>query len=81
MSFTGTPGLIKNITVIPSSVLAVVRWEKPENGGYSITSYTLRYRTLDEDIWQSFMSGHIPSTIVSKVIHSLLHFYFHIASR
>ncbi|CAH0390413.1 unnamed protein product [Bemisia tabaci] len=71
LNIRSTPGLIKNITVIPSSVLAVVRWEKPENGGYSITSYTLRYRTLDEDIWQSFMSGHIPSTINQVDVYKL----------
>lgn len=83
-SFPAPPRVLKNVTVKPLTIMALVMWEVDEkegNGGYAIQNFHISYRLKNgsEGDWQSCPSLHIGPDLVSCFhllgsIPSLLYF-------
>ena len=69
--FLAPPPALANVTVRPSTVLALLLWEVTDTGGYPITSFTACYRQkhgnsgTEHDHWHSVMPEHISPNVVS----------------
>ena len=65
--FTAPPLLMRNVTVLPSTVLASVMWETGDDGGYPISSFQLRYRLKNESEieWKTCQPNYISPDKVS----------------
>ena len=69
--FLAPPPALANVTVRPSTVLALLLWDVTDTGGYPITYFTARYRqkhsNLSEELdhWHSVMPEHISPNVVS----------------
>jgi len=42
--FLAPPHELKNITILPSTILASIMWDSGEDGGYPVLNYHIRYR-------------------------------------
>jgi hypothetical protein len=75
MSFVAPPPALANVTVRPSTVLALLLWEVTDTGGYPIIYFTARYRQkhqgagTEPDHWHSVMPEHISPNVVSAKFH------------
>ncbi|XP_049780635.1 protein turtle homolog A isoform X2 [Schistocerca cancellata] len=64
---TPPPALV-NVTVRPSTVLALLMWDVAEDGGYEITHFTIRFRQKypsddgQPNTWRSTLPEHISPT-------------------
>ncbi|KAG8232025.1 hypothetical protein J437_LFUL012049 [Ladona fulva] len=47
-SFAAPPPALVNVTVHPSTVLALLLWDVAEDGGYPISHFTARYRLIHQ---------------------------------
>lgn len=63
------PPRLVNVTVHPSTILALLRWDVEDTGGYPITHFSVQYRLTNTppdqppDSWHNVVPGHIgPST-------------------
>ena len=69
--FLAPPPALANVTVRPSTVLALLLWDVTDTGGYPITSFSARYRQKhgnlgkELDHWHSVMTEHISPNVVS----------------
>ncbi|XP_069686294.1 cell adhesion molecule DSCAML1 isoform X2 [Periplaneta americana] len=63
------PPALANVTVHPSTVLALLLWEVADTGGYPITYFTARYRQKHTDAdkkpddWHAVMPEHISPNV------------------
>lgn len=54
------PPALANVTVRPSTILALIVWEVKENGGYPIINFTAQYRlAYTNDTWLPISPNHI----------------------
>ncbi|KAL1140222.1 hypothetical protein AAG570_000154, partial [Ranatra chinensis] len=73
---TPPPALV-NVTVIPSTILALLRWDVEDDGGYPITHFTAQYRLrhtpLNQlpDPWHSVTHGKIAPTASQIDVYEL----------
>lgn len=69
--FLAPPPALANVTVRPSTVLALLLWDVTDTGGYPITYFSARYRRKhgnlgkEHDHWHSVMPEHISPNVVS----------------
>ena len=69
--FLAPPPALANVTVRPSTVLALLLWDVTDTGGYPITYFSARYRQKhgnlgkELDHWHSVMPEHISPNVVS----------------
>lgn len=68
------PPRLVNVTVHPSTILALLRWDVEDTGGYPITQFTVQYRLRNTppdqppDSWHNVVPGHIgPSTVIELI--------------
>lgn len=60
------PPPLPNVTVAPSTILAVILWEVKEDGGYPIIDFTAEFRLAhSNDSWTPISPNHIPPNLVS----------------
>jgi hypothetical protein len=67
-NFLARPPALANVTVHPSTVLALLLWDVTNTGGHPITYFTARYRQKhgkELDHWHSVMPEHISPNVVS----------------
>ncbi|XP_065208803.1 uncharacterized protein LOC135837457 [Planococcus citri] len=65
------PAALENVTVIPRTVLAVLRWHVRDDGGYSIKNITIRYKLADSDDEWHINPHYISSTATQTDIYKL----------
>jgi hypothetical protein len=69
--FVAAPPALANVTVRPSTVLALLLWDVTDTGGYPITHFTAQYRQKyndagkEPDQWHFVMPEHISPNVVS----------------
>jgi len=70
INFTATPPAPTNLTVYPSSVLALVTWKLNGTGGYPIRSITVIYQHVTDDLdnpsWHRTFPEELDPTIVKN---------------
>jgi hypothetical protein len=70
--FLAPPPALANVTVRPSTVLALLLWDVTDTGGYPITYFTAQYRQKHSnsdkelDHWHPVMPEHISPNVVSE---------------
>ncbi|XP_044735760.1 protein sidekick-1 [Chrysoperla carnea] len=58
------PPPLPNVTVAPSTILAVILWEVKEDGGYPIIDFTAEFRLAhSNDSWTPISPNHIPPNL------------------
>ncbi|KAF4523497.1 hypothetical protein B566_EDAN004568 [Ephemera danica] len=58
------PAVLANVTVRPSTVLALLLWDAGEDGGYPIQYFEARYRLKEEtDNWHTVAPEHITANV------------------
>ncbi len=75
MNYSATPPAPTNLTVYPSSVLALVTWKLNGTGGYPIRSITVIYQHVTDDLdnpsWHRTYPEELDPTIV--IVYKLSH--------
>ncbi|KAK7579812.1 hypothetical protein V9T40_000441 [Parthenolecanium corni] len=61
------PAAPNNVTVLPSTVLALIQWSIEDDGGYPILNITVRYRELSENSSWHYVNSHVLSHIATQV--------------
>ena len=84
------------MTIIPSTVLALLLWKVSDTGGYPISYFSARYRlkepqasfnnhnqdnSLMSSTWHWVVPEHINPLVVSYYIQSTLIIYIHLFER
>ncbi|XKL67727.1 hypothetical protein PGB90_003218 [Kerria lacca] len=60
------PALLSNVTIIPSTVHAMIRWVVTDDGGYPITNITIRYKNDNgNDTWR-LVNPHLISSLTTQ---------------
>lgn len=64
--FLAPPPALANVSVHPSTVLALILWAVKDNGGYPIMNFTAQYKLADTDEeWTTISPNHISPNSVS----------------
>lgn len=59
------PPALANVTVRPSTVLALLLWEVAEDGGYPVSHFEARYRLKNQrEAWHAVTPEHITANVV-----------------
>lgn len=68
MFIIAPPAALENVTVIPWTVLALIRWNLKDDGGYPIINITVRYKdATKEENWRYVNQHLISLTRVSGI--------------
>lgn len=68
--FAATPAPFRNVTIIPSSVHALIQWTVEDSGGYPLENITIRYKEKGNENkeWQYVHSQLISQIAVIKFV-------------
>lgn len=66
LNFLAPPPPLVNVTIVPSTILALILWDVQGTGGYPIIDFTAQYRLADNtnDTWLPISPNHIPPNCV-----------------
>lgn len=78
--FAAAPPRLVNVTVHPSTILALLRWDVEDTGGYPLTHITVQYRLKHSypdqppDEWHRIIPGRISPSAVSSMSTNKIQF-------
>lgn len=70
------PAALNNVTVLPSTVLALIQWNVIDDGGYPILNITVRYRESSENSTWHYVNSHVLSHTAVSIFPFSLNFKF-----
>lgn len=63
--YPAPPPLLVNVTIRPSTILALLIWAVNGTGGYPISHFTAQYKLAFEKEWKAISPTHISPNAVS----------------
>lgn len=74
------PPLLVNVSIHPSTVLALLLWDVYDTGGYDISYFSAQYRLKydSKDVWHSVLPVQISPHAVSLLFEKLIILIFQV---